>query len=55
MTDKLERIEIDVTNGICKINGRTIEDNRGQYLGAAHTVCTRGVDNTENKHIFGIY
>lgn len=25
MTDKLERIEIDVVNGICKINGRTIE------------------------------
>lgn len=27
MTDRLESIEIDVTNGVCKINGRAIEDN----------------------------
>lgn len=27
MTDRLESIEIDVTNGVCKINGEAIKDN----------------------------
>ena len=27
MTDRLESIEIDVTKGVCKINGEAIRDN----------------------------
>lgn len=41
MTDKLERIEIDVANGICKINGRTIEDNISElHIQFVHGVWT---------------